>query len=109
MVKIEKLFKEQVDRDASLGGISLQQLLQGENVDQLYAWFESGYLSRDSEFSEEFKKGIMFCIQKLRDLKSEDLKDWAHSRDIKFAPVELSDYILIQYRKYELEKSKKDA
>jgi hypothetical protein len=108
MVKIEKLFKEQVDKDASLGGITLEQLLQGENVDQLYAWFESGYLSRDPEFEEEFKKGVLFCIQKLRDLTSEDMKNWAHSRDLKFAPVELSDYLLIQFRKHELEKEVKD-
>lgn len=106
MVKIEKLFKEQVDRDASLGGLSLEQLLQGENVDQLYAWFESGYLSRDPEFSEEFKRGVMFCITKLRELKSEDMKNWAHSRDLKFAPVELSDYLLIEYRKNELNNKK---
>lgn len=53
----------------------------------------------EQSFSETFKEGVIFAIKTLRDLKESDLKDWSHSRDLKFAPVELSDYILIQYKK----------
>ncbi len=48
---------------------------------------------------DAFKEGVIFAIKTLRDLKESDLKDWSHSRSIQFAPVELSDYILIKYKR----------
>lgn len=46
-----------------------------------------------------FEEGVKFAIQALRDIKESDMKYWSHSRQLKFAPVELSDYILIKYKR----------
>lgn len=48
---------------------------------------------------DAFREGVIFAIKSLRELKESDIKDWSHSRELKFAPVELSDYILIKYKK----------
>ena len=56
------------------------------------------YAGQDAK-DDAFREGIVFAIKALRDLKESNLKDWSHSRQLKFAPVELSDYILIKYKK----------
>ena len=48
------------------------------------------------------RDGVKFAIERLRDLRESDMGKWSHSRDLKFAPVELSDYVLIEWRQYEL-------
>lgn len=51
---------------------------------------------------DELYEGVRFAIKALRDLQDDPfghLSKWSHSRDLKLAPVELSDYILIQYKK----------
>lgn len=53
----------------------------------------------EKENKESFEKGVVFAIKALRNLKESDIGNWSHSRDLKFAPVELSDYILIKYKK----------
>jgi hypothetical protein len=54
-----------------------------------------------NEKEDAFREGIIFAIKTLRDLGDtpNHLSKWSHSRDLKFAPVELSDYILIKYKK----------
>lgn len=51
---------------------------------------------------DELRAGVVFAIKVLRELQDRPLghlSKWSHSRDLKFAPVELSDYILIQYKR----------
>lgn len=47
---------------------------------------------------DAFREGVVFAISALRNLQPQDLKEWSHSRNIVFAPVELSDYILLKYK-----------
>ncbi len=42
---------------------------------------------------------VKWVIEKLRSLKSWEKSKWSHSRSIDFSPVELSDYILIEWKK----------
>ena len=51
----------------------------------------------EKELAEAFRKGVGFAIKTLREVP--ELKDWSHSRDLKLAPVELSDYVLNEYKK----------
>jgi hypothetical protein len=50
---------------------------------------------------DAFREGVVFAIKALRDLGEtyNHLPKWSHSRELKFAPVELSDYILIKYKR----------
>ena len=49
----------------------------------------------------DYLKGYQDAIKDLRDLQKRlwHEKIWSHSRDLKFAPVELSDYLVIRYNK----------
>lgn len=42
--------------------------------------------------------GYKSAINKLRELKKSDISKWSHSRSLYFAPVELSDFLLIQLK-----------
>lgn len=42
--------------------------------------------------------GYKSAINKLRELKKSDISKWSHSRSLHFAPVELSDFLLIQLK-----------
>jgi hypothetical protein len=56
--------------------------------------------SQESKDTKEIEfETFKWVMEKLRNLKESDLKYWSHSRDVKFAPVELSDYLLINWRK----------
>lgn len=57
--------------------------------------------------TDEKLEGVKLCIESLRSLgeKFRHEREWHHSRDSKFAPVELSDWLLIHvYRKLQEEK-----
>jgi len=56
------------------------------------------------ELTEAEKAGVYWAINELRNLKSSEKSRWSHSRDLDFAPVELSDFLLIQYRKLEIKR-----
>jgi len=49
---------------------------------------------------EDFRKGVEWCVKMLRELQDQPnhQKRWSHSRDIKFSPVELSDYLVSKYK-----------
>jgi hypothetical protein len=55
-----------------------------------------------------FKMGVLWAIDELRKLKPSEKSRWSHSRDLDFAPVEISDFLVIQYRKREV-KQRLDA
>jgi hypothetical protein len=42
---------------------------------------------------------ICWIIEKLRKLEKGDKSKWSHSRNLDFAPVELSDYLLIEWKR----------
>jgi hypothetical protein len=48
-------------------------------------------------YTEAFRYGVANCIKELRKLGDgyDHERRWSHSRKIEFAPVELSDYLLI--------------
>lgn len=50
----------------------------------------------DDEIRRIKLEAIRECIQSLRDLQSEDnhQRQWNHSGETNFAPVELSDYLI---------------
>jgi hypothetical protein len=55
-----------------------------------------------------FKKGVSFCVEKLRELqeaefasKSSIQASWSDSDDITLAPSELSDYLVMEFQKLE--------
>lgn len=47
------------------------------------------------------QEGVKWCIEKLRELQSRfwHTRVWNHSGETKFAPVELSDFLLLEYEK----------
>ena len=47
---------------------------------------------------EAFHMGYKKAVDTLQNFKGK-LSDWSHSRDLKFAPVELGDYLILQFRK----------
>jgi len=51
--------------------------------------------------AEAFQKGVEFCIGELRELqdKFRHQRHWNFSNDSKFAPVELSDYLVKAFKK----------
>ena len=55
--------------------------------------------------NEDFQRGVRYCIEELRTLQDKFMhtRIWNHSADRKFAPVELSDYLLLQARKLKKE------
>ena len=55
--------------------------------------------------NEDFQRGVRYCIEELRKLqdKFRHRRIWNHSDNSKFAPVELSDYLLVSIRKLEKE------
>lgn len=50
--------------------------------------------------NKDFQCGVRYCIEELRKLNDGffHVKKWSHSRDLKFAPVELSDYLLLKIK-----------
>lgn len=42
---------------------------------------------------------ICWVIEKLRKLEKKDKSKWSHSRNLDFAAVELSDYLLIEWKR----------
>ena len=85
-----------------------------ESAEKLHGWGspEKYILNKEHESllrearAKARSSAILFCIQELRSLqrKSNHERDWNHSAETKFAPVELSDWLLINVlRKYESE------
>ena len=65
-----------------------------EDADK-YAESWAGFVT-ECEGMNDYLQGVISSIEILRDLQDTrgHLSEWSHSRDLKFAPVELSDYIL---------------
>lgn len=51
--------------------------------------------------SKEYLDGYKKAIEDLRSLgiNRYHIKSWSHSRELRFAPVELSDYLVLIYNK----------
>lgn len=50
---------------------------------------------------ESKRPGIRWCVAKLRELQSQfrHERQWNHSSSTNFAPVELSDYLILEFEK----------
>lgn len=62
---------------------------------------------RDFLKQNAFFEGYKRAIEDLRDIgDTKRLSFWSHSRELKFAPVELSDCLVVEYRKMRQECNK---
>ena len=66
----------------------------------------NAYIKEQGRKQVESEKidGIRMCINALRSLqnKTNHTRKWSHSNDLKFAPVELSDWLLINVLREEM-------
>lgn len=96
-------YKDQDDYRAmtfTLNKIKALELEQVRYIEILQEKYGKTIKSLEAELSEARSAGVRWCIEKLRELKVTDIPKWSHSRSLNFAPVELSDYLLIENRKY---------
>lgn len=74
----------------------MKTFLTPNQYNQIYS--ESTNILISSKVEEKsYEDGIRRCIEELRKLQEQmnHQRQWNHSRDAKFAPVELSDWLLI--------------
>lgn len=56
--------------------------------------------SVEKKLEQKYLEGYRDAIKQLRKIGDNSiLSDWSHSRDLKFAPVELSDRLVVEYNK----------
>ena len=75
---IKLRFKQEIEQSARLGGISSEELMKNEDAEQLFAWFECGYLAaiEDAKISpcpkpecQELYDELVDRRQQVRDLQ----------------------------------------
>lgn len=80
------------------GGLFNPELMEHEKVSQLLQDCRTEIKALEEKLKVAIEDGYKSAINKLRELKESDISKWSHSRSLYFAPVELSDFLLIQLK-----------
>lgn len=61
-----------------------------------------------ADLDKAVEEGFKLALEYIYDLQDQPLKKWSHSRELKFAPVEIGDAVMMRYKK-QLNKDKQDG